>query len=53
MIFGVFRMKKRLSLSLFTNNKNFFMRKLLMFSVFGMLFLVSCSKNEEQKQIAM
>ena len=25
------------------------MRKLLMFSVFGMLFLVSCSKNEEPK----
>ena len=42
-------MKKRLSLSLFTNNKNFFMRKLLMFSVFGMLFLVSCSKKEEPK----
>ena len=25
------------------------MRKLLMFSVFGMLFLVSCSKKEEPK----
>ena len=25
------------------------MRKLLMFSVFGMIFLVSCSKNEEPK----